>query len=68
VYELEARCAARSGGLARAYRLVTAQYRSQPHSGGKCPVRPRNVEETMQAMILAIDPDEKDFRTLPNSL
>jgi hypothetical protein len=49
-------------------RLVTAQYRWQPHSGAKCPMRPRNVDETVQAIILATDPDEKDFRTLPNSL
>jgi hypothetical protein len=31
-------------------------------------MRPRNVDETVQAIILATDPDEKDFRTLPNSL
>jgi hypothetical protein len=54
-----------AGGLKR---LVTAQYRWQPHSGAKCPMRPRNVDETVQAIILATDPDEKDFRTLPNSL
>ena len=41
----------------------------QPHSGARCPVRPPGVDETIQMVIQATpDPDEKDFRTLPNSL
>ena len=48
---------------------VTVARRGQPHSGARCPVRPPGVDEAIQMVIQATpDPDEKDFRTLPNSL
>ena len=41
----------------------------QPPSGARCPVRPPDADEAISAILLAMpDPDEKEFRTLPNSL
>jgi hypothetical protein len=38
-------------------------------SGARCPVRPPGGDEIVEAAILALpEPEDKDFRTLPNSL
>ena len=48
---------------------VAAQLPPTEHSGAKCPVRPPGVDQAIDAVLLAVpDVEDKDFRTLPNSL
>ena len=48
---------------------VAAQLPPTEPSGAKCPVRPPGVDQAIDAVLLAVpDVEDKDFRTLPNSL